>query len=128
MFGNEFVVLFVYVCLVIGDCLDEVVRKECMMGLSVRFVDEDIYFDFSKVVVIDGQVGYDVVGLFNKIGNVMIDLGFVNMVFCELQIIYIDGEQGVLCYCGYLIEQFVEQLIFFEIVYFVFYGELLSKV
>ena len=43
------------------------------MGSSARFVDEDTHLDFSKVVATDGQVGYDVAGLLNKTGNVMID-------------------------------------------------------
>ena len=62
------------------------------MGSSARFVDEDTHLDFSKVVATDGQVGYDVAGLLNKTGNVMIDPGFVNTASCESQITYIDGE------------------------------------
>ena len=97
------------------------------MGSSARFVDEDTHLDFSKVVATDGQVGYDVAGLLNKTGNVMIDPGFVNTASCESQITYIDGEQGVLRYRGYPIEQLAEQSTFLETAYLVLYGELPSK-
>ena len=97
------------------------------MGSSARFVDEDTHLDFSKVVATDGQVGYDVAGLLNKTGNVMIDPGFVNTASCESQITYIDGEQGVLRYRGYPIEQLAKQSTFLETAYLVLYGELPSK-
>lgn len=92
------------------------------MGSSARFVDEDTHLDFSKVVATDGQVGYDVAGLLNKTGNVMIDPGFVNTASCESQITYIDGEQGVLRYRGYPIEQLAKQSTFLETAYVVLYG------
>jgi len=106
---------------------DEAARKERTMGSSARFVDEDTHLDFSKVVATDGQVGYDVAGLLNKTGNVMIDPGFVNTASCESQITYIDGEQGVLRYRGYPIEQLAKQSTFLETAYLVLYGELPSK-
>ena len=123
--GNEPAVPHVYPAT--GDCPDEAVRKERTMGSSARFVDEDTHLDFSKVVATDGQVGYDIAGLLNKTGNVMIDPGFVNTASCESQITYIDGEQGVLRYRGYPIEQLAEQSTFLETAYLVVYGELPSK-
>ena len=74
--GNEPAVPHVYPAT--GDCPDEAVRKERTMGSSARFVDEDTHLDFSKVVATDGQVGYDIAGLLNKTGNVMIDPGSVS--------------------------------------------------
>jgi len=71
--GNEPAVPPVHVCPATGDCPDEAARKERTMGSSARFVDEDTHLDFSKVVATAGQVGYDVAGLLNKTGNVMID-------------------------------------------------------
>ena len=97
------------------------------MGSSARFVDEDTQLDFGKVVATDGQVGYDIGGLLNKTGNVMIDPGFVNTASCESQITYIDGEKGILRYRGYPIEQLAEQSTFLETAYLVLYGELPSK-
>ena len=96
------------------------------MGSSARFVDEDTHLDFSKVVATDGQVGYDVAGLLNKTGNVMIDPGFVNTASCESQITYIDGEQGVLRYRGYPIEQLADKSDYLETCFLLLEGHLPS--
>ncbi len=46
---------------------------------------------------------------------------------CESKITYIDGDQGVLLYRGYPIEQLAEKSNFLEICYLILYGELPTK-
>ncbi|HEY9052062.1 MAG TPA: citrate synthase [Gammaproteobacteria bacterium] len=52
------------------------------------------------------------------------DPGFVSTASCESSITYIDGEQGILRYRGYPIEQLAENSTFLEVAYLLIYGEL----
>ena len=94
------------------------------MTETARFVDDDKDLDLPKVQATDGQTGYDVAGLLRSTGNVMLDPGFVNTASCESEITYIDGNNGVLRYRGYPIEQLAEHASFLETAFLVLYGEL----
>jgi citrate synthase len=52
------------------------------------------------------------------------DPGFVNTASCRSAITYIDGEQGILEYRGYPIEQLAEHSTFLEVAYLLQHGEL----
>ena len=52
------------------------------------------------------------------------DPGFTSTAACESQITYIDGDEGILLYRGYPIEQLAEHCDFLEICYLLLYGEL----
>lgn len=94
------------------------------MTETARFVDVDKDLNLPKVQATDGQTGYDVAGLLRSTGNVMLDPGFVNTASCESEITYIDGNNGVLRYRGYPIEQLAEHASFLETAFLVLYGEL----
>ncbi len=57
-------------------------------------------------------------------GLVTLDIGFVNTASCESAITYIDGDEGILRYRGYPIEQLAEKSTFVEVSYLLIYGEL----
>lgn len=94
------------------------------MTETARFVDDDKDLNLPKVQATDGQTGYDVAGLLRSTGNVMLDPGFVNTASCESEITYIDGNNGVLRYRGYPIEQLAEHTSFLETAFLVLYGDL----
>jgi len=94
------------------------------MTETARFVDDDKDLNLPKVQATDGQTGYDVAGLLRSTGNVMLDPGFVNTASCESEITYIDGNNGVLRYRGYPIEQLAEHASFLETAFLVLYGDL----
>src|SRR5262249_61135362 len=52
------------------------------------------------------------------------DPGFTSTGSCESKITYIDGDEGVLLYRGYPIEQLAEHGDFLETCYLLLYGEL----
>jgi len=54
------------------------------------------------------------------------DPGFAATASCESKITYIDGEQGLLMYRGYPVEQLAEKSSFIEVCYLLLYGELPS--
>jgi citrate synthase len=72
----------------------------------------------------EGNNGYDVSKLLKETGNVTLDTGFVNTASCSSAITYIDGDQGILRYRGYPIEQLAEKSSFLEVSYLLIYGEL----
>ena len=74
-----------------------------------------------------GTTGPDAVeisALYNKKKILCYDPGFVSTASCESAITYIDGEQGILRYRGYPIEQLAEKSTFLEVAHLLIHGEL----
>ncbi|HTJ01657.1 MAG TPA: citrate/2-methylcitrate synthase, partial [Methylovirgula sp.] len=77
-----------------------------------------------------GTIGPSVIDigkLYGQTGNFTFDPGFTSTASCESAITYIDGDEGVLMYRGYPIEQIAEQGDFVETCYLLLFGELPSK-
>jgi citrate synthase len=78
-----------------------------------------------------GTLGPDVVDisdLYDDVGVFTYDPGFTSTAACESKITFIDGEEGVLLYRGYPIEQLAEYGDFIETCYLLYYGELPNHV
>jgi citrate synthase len=76
-----------------------------------------------------GSIGPDVVDirtLYGKTGMFTYDPGFLSTASCSSKITYIDGDQGVLLYRGYPIEQLAQNCDFLEVCYLLLNGELPS--
>ncbi len=71
-----------------------------------------------------GPSALDISALYKERGVLSFDPGFVSTASCESAITYIDGEQGVLMYRGYPIEQLAAKSSFLEVAYLLIYGEL----
>jgi citrate synthase len=79
--------------------------------------------------LLSGSTGPDVVdirALYGKSGMFTYDPGFLSTASCSSSITYIDGDQGVLLYRGYPIEQLAQQCDFLEVCYLLLNGELPS--
>src|SRR5260221_3058308 len=77
--------------------------------------------------VYGGTIGPDVIdirALYGKTGMFTYDPGFLSTASCSSKITYIDGDQGVLLYRGYPIEQLAVHCDFLEVCYLLMYGEL----
>ncbi len=72
----------------------------------------------------EGENGLGISSLLNATGNVTLDPGFVNTASCTSAITFINGEEGILRYRGYPIEQLAEKSSFLETSYLLIYGEL----
>jgi citrate synthase len=72
------------------------------------------------------EVGIDIGALRSSTGAVTIDNGFANTAPCFSSITFLDGEQGILRYRGYPIEQLAERSTFLECAWLLLYGELPS--
>ncbi|HEU5240999.1 MAG TPA: citrate synthase, partial [Ornithinibacter sp.] len=80
--------------------------------------------DLALVPATEGNSGYDISTLMKETGNVTLDGGFTNTASCTSAITYIDGDEGILRYRGYPIEQLAEHSSFIETSYLLIYGEL----
>jgi citrate synthase len=81
----------------------------------------------TKLPVLKGTVGPDVVDirkLYADLGVFTFDPGYGETASCESQITYIDGDEGVLLYRGYPIEQLAEHSDFIEVCYLLMNGDL----
>ncbi len=75
----------------------------------------------------DGTIGpevLDVSKLYAETGIFTYDPGFTSTASCESKITYIDGDEGVLLYRGFPIEDLAEHGDFLETCYLLLYGEL----
>ncbi|ASR43642.1 MULTISPECIES: citrate synthase [unclassified Luteimonas] len=80
--------------------------------------------------VLHGTLGnpcIDISKLPKETGCFTYDSGFTATASCKSAITYIDGDQGVLLYRGYPIEQLAEHSSFLEVAYLLMNGELPSK-
>jgi citrate synthase len=83
------------------------------------------------VPILDGTIrAADLAGIRaadDEPGVAVYDPGFVNTASCRSAITYIDGDQGILEYRGYPIEQLAENSTYLEVAYLLIHGELPSK-
>lgn len=80
-----------------------------------------------ELPVLEPTVGpnvIDIARLYRDSGVFTFDPGFAATASCQSSITYIDGEQGILLYRGYPIEQLAAKSSFVEVAYLLLYGEL----
>jgi citrate synthase len=78
----------------------------------------------------DGTIGpsvIDISALYQKTGHFTYDPGFTSTGACESHITFIDGDEGILLYRGYPIDELAEHGDFLETCYLLLYGELPTK-
>nr|WP_235508429.1 citrate synthase [Agromyces sp. Soil535] len=75
---------------------------------------------------VDGNSSIDLSTLTRQTGLTALDYGFVNTASTQSEITYIDGEQGILRYRGYPIEQLAEHSTYLEVAWLLIYGTLPS--
>jgi citrate synthase len=75
----------------------------------------------------EGERGIDIQNLRSETGLITLDPSYKNTGSCESDITFIDGENGILRYRGYPIEQLAEQSNFLEVAYLLIRGELPSQ-
>jgi len=77
--------------------------------------------------IYEGTIGPEVIDIskfYSATGRFTFDPGFTSTGSCESKITYIDGDEGVLLYRGYPIEQLAEHGDFLETSYLLLHGEL----
>ena len=90
---------------------------------SAKFVYDGKEIELPVITGSMGEVGVDISKLRSATGCITMDLGYGNTGSCQSEIAFIDGEQGVLLYRGYPIEEMVGAS-FLDISYMLIYGHL----
>lgn len=81
-------------------------------------------YELPVIVGTENEKAIDISALRSQSGYITLDRGFKNTGSTKSAITYLDGENGILHYRGYPIEQLAEKASFLEVVYLLIYGEL----
>ncbi|MFH2007845.1 MAG: citrate synthase [bacterium] len=83
--------------------------------------------EFPLIEGVKGPAGVDIRQLYQKMGLFTYDPGFKSTASCSSEITFIDGEEGVLLYRGYPVEQLAQHTCYLEVCYLLLYGELPTR-
>jgi citrate synthase len=92
---------------------------------SLRIGEQEL--DLPLVEGTDGDDALDIGRLRSETGLITLDPGYGNTGSCASAITFLDGEEGILRYRGYPIEQLAQQSTFLEVAYLLIWGELPSR-
>lgn len=81
-------------------------------------------YEFPVIVGTENEVAIDIDKLRSATGAITIDPGYKNSGSCKSEITFLDGEEGILRYRGYAIEDLAEKANFLEVSYLLIFGEL----
>ena len=81
-------------------------------------------YEFPVVQGTENELAIDISKLRQETGYVTLDTGYKNTGATTSAITFLDGEEGILRYRGYPIEQLAESATFIEVAYLLIYGEL----
>jgi citrate synthase len=80
--------------------------------------------EFPLIEGTENELGIDIKTLRAKTNLITLDPGYKNTGSCQSAITFLDGEQGVLRYRGYDIEELANNADFLEVAYLLIFGEL----
>ncbi|MEY2739452.1 MAG: citrate (Si)-synthase [Bacteroidota bacterium] len=81
-------------------------------------------YEFPVIVGTENEVAIDIDKLRSASGAITIDPGYKNSGSCKSEITFLDGEEGILRYRGYAIEDLADKANFLEVSYLLIFGEL----
>ncbi len=84
-------------------------------------------YELPVITGTENEQGIDIKALRAVSGCITLDPGFKNTGSTKSAITFLDGENGILRYRGYPIEQLAEKASFLEVAFLLIYGELPSK-
>ncbi len=94
-----------------------------MSNVAKIELDGTVY-EFPVVVGSENEKAIDISKLRDTTGYVTLDTGYKNTGATKSKITFLDGEEGILRYRGYPIEQLADHATFLEVAYLLIYGEL----
>ena len=81
-------------------------------------------YEFPIIVGSENETAIDIEKLRALTGAITLDPGYKNSGSCQSDITFLDGEEGILRYRGYAIEDLADKASFLEVSYLVIFGEL----
>ncbi|HEX7172080.1 MAG TPA: citrate synthase [Candidatus Limnocylindria bacterium] len=94
---------------------------------SARLQVGDREVELPVVEGTEGDDALDIGKLRSETGLITLDPGYGNTGACTSAITFLDGEEGILRYRGYPIEQLAEHSTFLEVAYLLIWGELPTR-
>jgi citrate synthase len=94
-----------------------------MSNVAKIELDGTVY-EFPVIVGSENEKAIDISKLRDTTGYVTLDTGYKNTGATTSKITFLDGEEGILRYRGYPIEQLADHATFLEVAYLLIYGEL----
>src|SRR5262252_3304278 len=102
-------------------------KVEAAVSQTVELIVGGKRYEFPVIEGTEAEKAIDFSTLRAKTGLMTFDPGYVNTASCRSAITLVDGENGILRYRGYPIEQLAEQSTFLEVSYLLIHGELPTK-
>jgi citrate synthase len=87
----------------------------------------DKTYEFPVLQGTENEKAIDISKLRDLSGYITMDQGYKNTGSCSSEITFLDGEEGILKYRGYTIEELAEKSNFLEVSYLLIFGELPTK-
>ncbi|WP_318643023.1 citrate synthase [Flavobacterium ardleyense] len=84
-------------------------------------------YEFPVIIGTENEVAIDIEKLRSETGYITMDPGYKNSGSCKSDITFLDGEEGILRYRGYSIEDLAGKANFLEVAYLLVFGELPTK-
>lgn len=81
-------------------------------------------YEFPLITGSENETAIDIAKLRDVTGAITLDPGYKNSGACKSAITFLDGEEGILRYRGYSIEDLADKANFLEVSYLLIFGEL----
>ena len=107
--------------------MSSVVTGKETMAEKAKLHIGDSEIDLDVVVGTEQEKGINLGKLRQQTGFITLDEGYVNTGSTRSEITFLNGEQGILRYRGYPIEELATHCDFVEVCYLLIYGELPNK-
>ena len=97
------------------------------MENTAKLKVNDATYELPVIEGSEGEIGVDISTLRSQSGVITLDKGFKNTGSTKSAITFLNGEEGILRYRGYSIEELSSKSNFLEVSFLLIYGELPSK-
>jgi citrate synthase len=97
-----------------------------MSNIAILELDGKRY-ELPTIIGSENETAIDISKLRDLSGVITMDPGYKNSGVCKSEITFLDGEEGILRYRGYSIEDLADKADFLEVSYLVIFGELPTK-
>ena len=84
-------------------------------------------YTFPVITGSENEEAIDIKNLRSEVGLITYDPGYKNTGHCISNITYLDGENGILRYRGYSVEELCKKKSFLEVTYLLIFGDLPSQ-
>jgi len=97
------------------------------MGKSAKIEYNGKTYTFPVITGSENEEAIDINQLRSETGLITYDPGYKNTGHCISEITYLDGENGILRYRGYSVNELCQKKSFLEVAYLLIYGDLPSN-